>query len=212
MTSPSFVFPACPSELAADLRAHVATLARAWAEHPARPRPTPAVREHWAALVRAWSTTPDLPLYVRKAAGNRGALLTHRSGRALVPTDNSPAHWAFTLACGGEQPTVDDIRARIEADAIPVAMVLKRAEREAARFRRVLGEGPSPNAAGWKLGHLAPAGLNARGPVEAQPSGLLQERLIALMDPGNMFVVPQAWAGLAELPEVVAAIRAVDAT
>jgi hypothetical protein len=202
----------CPAELAADLRAHIATLARAWAQHPTRPRPTAAVREHWAALVRAWVAAPDLPLYVRKVADNRGALLSHPSGRAVVPTDNSPAHWAFALACAGERPTLDDVRTLVEADAIPVAMILKSVERGAARFRRILGQCPSPNAAGWKLGHFARAGLNARGPVEAQPLALLQKRFVALMDPGNMFVVPNAWAGLAELPEVVAAVRAVDST
>jgi hypothetical protein len=149
---------------------------------------------------------------VRKVDDNRGAVLNHPSGRTVVPTDNSPAHWAFALACAGERPTLDEIRALVEADAIPVAMILKSVERGAARFRRVLGQCPSPNAAGWTLGHLEPAGLNARGRIDVQPLALLQERFVALMDPGNMFVVPKAWAGLAELPEVVAAVRAVDST
>lgn len=74
---------------------------------------------------------------------------------------------AFALAFADQRPTLDDVRALVEADAIPVAMILKGVEGAAARFRRPLRHCPSPNAAGWKLGHIERAGLDARGSIAA---------------------------------------------
>src|SRR5579863_6499390 len=83
------------SEEIADLIKHLAHL---WAQDPGRPRPTPQVSQHWDSLIAAWAEDGSLPLYVRKAGESRGSVMVHRSGRRLIPTDNSPAQWAFARA------------------------------------------------------------------------------------------------------------------
>lgn len=195
----------CPVELPADLCARVRELADAWARHPARPAPAREVAAAWDTTVDAWARAPDLPLFVRKHRDDRGHVRVHASGRALVPVDNSPAQWAYALACRGVTCALDDVRALLAADEIPVAMIFKGAERAGARYRRTLGVGGTADA-GWKLGHVEGVGLRTAGPITALPIAALEAHHRLLLSPGNLFVVPLAWAGLAELPEVTAAM------
>ena len=41
------------------------------------------------------------------------------------------------------------------------------------------------------------------------PINLLKKHYIKMMSPTNMFLVPRAWAGVAEIPEVLEAIEQV---
>jgi hypothetical protein len=198
----------CPDDLPAALRAHLVAFAEGWARHAERPAPSAEVAHAWDTLIADWIREPRLPLLVRKSAENRGEEVSHSSGRTLVPVDNSPAQWVYALACAGEVPTLADIEEMLAKDQVPVAMVLKKAEREKARYRRALGKLGTASA-GWKLGHLQPVGLGYGGPVETLPIDVLMEHFRALMSPSNMFVVPLAWAGLAEIPEVLDAMRRV---
>lgn len=198
----------CPGELPADLRERVRELAAALAAHPIRPAPRREVTNAWDATVAAWARAADLPLFVRKHRDNRGHVLTHVSGRALVPVDNSPSQWAYALACSGATPTLAEVRALLGADEIPVAMIFKGAERAGARYRRTLGAGGTADA-GWKLGYVEAVGLRTAGPLTALPIATLEAHHRRLLSPRNVFLVPLAWAGLAELPELTAAIRRV---
>lgn len=47
------------------------------------------------------------------------------------------------------------------------------------------------------------------GTMTALPIETLEAHHRLLLSPSNLFLVPLAWAGLAELPEVTAAIRRV---
>lgn len=183
-------------------------LADAWARHPARPAPARAIATAWDATVDAWARADDLPLFVRKHRDNRGHVLAHPSGRGLVPVDNSPAQWAYALACRGVTCTLDDVRALLAADEIPVAMIFKGAERAGARYRRTLGAGGTADA-GWKLGHIDGVGLRTAGLITALPIAALEAHHRLLLSPSNLFLVPLAWAGLAELPELTAEMRRV---
>jgi hypothetical protein len=135
-----------------------------------------------------------VPLFVRKGSAGRGLMLTHASGRRLIPSDNSPAVWAFTLALQGQRPTIEQVRELIEARKIPV------------EFTR-LGAYGELNKAGWKLAHVQKLGLNVRGPLEGLPLPVLREHFCKFLAPVNMFVVPKGWAGLGEVPEVIEAIQ-----
>jgi hypothetical protein len=199
------MLPRCPASLPSDLRAHIVAFAEGWARHPCRPFPSVDVSRAWDELITRWCERTDLPLFVRKAAENRGQEVRHASGRTLVPVDNSPAQWAYALACTGEVPALDDVQGMLERDEVPVAMILKKAEKGKARYRRTLGRKGTADS-GWKLGHLRPVGLGYGGSIEALPIAALQDHFRALMSPSNMFVVPLAWAGVAEIPEVLEAI------
>jgi hypothetical protein len=176
-----------------------------------RPFPTPETTSHWKRVLAEWAEDASLPLYVRKHSGNRGAAVTHATGRTIVPTDNSAAHWSYAMACAGARPTLDDIRLIAAKDGIPVAMVFKSAERAAATYQRTLQTISSPNAAGWKLAHIEDVGFRTQTAVAEIPLPLLKARFISFLNPSNMFLVPTEWAGLAEVPDVRAAFRTGEA-
>ncbi len=147
-----------------------------------------------------------MPLYIRKVRGNKGSMLAHESGRSLVPVDNSPAQWACWLALNGERPALDQIRAWIAGDAIPVGLALSAAEGRTAKYRCGLAGVPI-NKRGWKVCHIEPVGLG-HGDIRTLPLYALHDHFRRNLDPGNLFVVPKAWAGLGEMPEMIEAARA----
>lgn len=199
--------PPCPVELPPELRAPLRQFADAWAHSSARPRLVPEVARQWDELISRWSEDDNLPLYVRKFSNNRGSLLVHATGRALVPADNSPALWAYTLAYAGVRPNLAWVRAAVEEDRVPVAFALKTAERPGARFRRTLGQFSYLNQAGWKLAHIRGVGLNSSISLEITSLDVLKQHFRRFLSPSNMFLVPKAWAGLGELAEMIEAVQ-----
>jgi hypothetical protein len=121
----------------------------------------------------------------------------------LVPVDNSPAQWAFGYACVKGSLKLADIRQFVDEDMIPVAMILQKKEKAAARFRCTLGGTVDLNSKGWKLAHIRPVGLGSRTPLSDIPLNAIVDHFRRLMSPSNMFVVPKQWAGLAEPHEFV---------
>ncbi len=200
-------FPQAPQSLPGDMPVLLRKLADAWAREPSRPHPKPEVLAHWDELIAEWSGDSSLPLFVRKAANYRGSVVRLASGREVVPTDNSPAQWAFALAVLGECPSLDWVRSQVASDAIPVAMILNKSERAAARYRCTLKRAVNPNSAGWKVAHIAGVGLASGDPIEAISEARLGQHFSRLMSPRNMFVIHTEYAGLGELPEFCDEIR-----
>ena len=192
------MIPTCPPRLPTELREPLLAFASAWAANPLRPRVQPEVAHAWDALLHEWIHTPALPLFVRKDSARRGPAPTHPSGRTLVPCDNSPAVWAFTLALEGNCPTLAEVAALAANGEIPV------------EFTR-LGRFEAFYKAGWKLAHVDGVGLRTRTPLEAVPLDTLKEHLRRLLSPSNHFAVPKVWAGLGEIPEVIEVIHTCDA-
>lgn len=194
-------FPRCPSDLPAELRNVITQLALAWAQSSIRPKVNPAVEQCWTELARNWADNDALPLFIRKVSNfkndGRGQFITHRSGRQLIPCDNSVAVWSFTLAWRGECPSLEEIIKGISG--IPVAFLK-------------LGAFAELYTAGWKLAHIEKVGLNTRQPLETIPIENLKEHFRRLIDPANMFVVPKRWAGIGELPELIEAIKSTRST
>jgi hypothetical protein len=200
-------FPAAPTSLPSEMMQLVVHLAQAWANYSDRPKPRPNVLTHWDELIESWAEDTSLPLFVRKHENNRGSVIAHSSGRQVVPTDNSPAQWAFALAVLGETPTLAEIRNLITADAVPVAMVFKRVERLTARFKCNLRRVINPNDAGWKVAHIEGVGLSTNFSLVNFSETQLLQHFQRLMAPRNMFVVPKKYAGLGELPEFCEEMR-----
>jgi hypothetical protein len=204
--------PKAPAELPTELAELVRRIATGWANCPDRPRPQPDVLAQWDQLIDAWCAYDSLPLFVRKTNKNRGHAVPHPSGRIIVPCDNSPAHWAFAKAVLGEMPSLEEIHGQFIEDNIPVAMIFGKEEREGARYKCSLSQVVNPNAAGWKVAHIAAIGLAGRTPIVQLDEKRLREHFRRLMVPRNMFVVPMAYAGLAELREMCDAMASVCST
>ncbi|GAA4441708.1 hypothetical protein [Bremerella cremea] len=199
--------PACPSPLSDDLHDPLRQLAEAWACCDARPTIPAPLETAWDALLREWIDDHTLPLLVRKPAVGRGATIVHATERKLIPADNSPAQWAFASALRGECPTLDEVRQRLASDQIPIAMILKKTERDQASHCCPLGKPWNLNLAGWKLAHIESIGLKQRGDLAVTPIERLETHFFRFMAPSNMFLVPKSWAGLGEIPEMIDAIR-----
>jgi hypothetical protein len=196
----------CPAELPLELVALIEGFGRAWAASPIRPRPTARTLAKWGKLIDAWAKADDLPLFIRKHSNNRGTALPHNSGRLLVPTDNSPAHWAYVVASSGECPSLDEIRALLAKDLVPIAMIQKGVEKPNAKYHCPLRKEFDVNGFGWKLAHIEAVGLNTRTSLTELPMERLLAHFRSLVSPANMFVVPLEWSGLAEVQSVIKAV------
>lgn len=192
-------FPRCTTIISQSLRDSLFELGKAWAIDPARPRISANTSAAWLKLIRNWIEEKDLPLFVRKHRNNRGARLVGMAGRTLVPTDNSPAQWAFACAYSGYCPAVGEVISLLEQGTLPIAMILKKDEQECAVYRGVRRNCLGTSANGWKLAHIDGVALEHRGSIETCPSPLIEAHFTRFMAPSNMLVVPAEWGGLAEV-------------
>lgn len=199
----------CRSELPDVMKDMITKLGSFWAEYPDRAKPRGYATRYWERLISKWAEDVSLPLYVRKPSLGRGRELQHPKGRIIVPTDNSPARWAFIKAWRGETPSLKEIARMIKNDEIPVMRARSRKEKRRARYGRTLKEleKENPISKEWKVGHIDPLGLKVRGSPTNIELVRLKNHFLKLMKPSNMFVVPKDYGGLAELPDFCRQMR-----
>lgn len=196
-------FPQCqPSDFTVMQQA-VFDLGVRWANDPARPRISQEALSAWTRLITDWVENSNLPLLVRKAQNNRGKCIIGAEGRTLIPTDNSPAQWAFAFAHTGQCPRLDQIVSMLEHGELPVAMILKTNERERATYKGVRGSCLGTSANGWKLAHVEGVALGGRGDIETYSFPVIAAHFTRFMSPKNMLVVPAKFSGLAEVPAFI---------
>ena len=198
--------PRCPDALPTDLREKAIALAEAWIRSDVRPQPKAETLVHWDQLINEWSECHGVPIYVRRVRGNRGSVITHESGRDLIPVDNSTANWVYVLALASPRPTLDDVTKMIGGDQMPIAMAFSREERLRAKYpcprRRV-----ELNSAGWKLCQIDNVGFRRRIELTTHSIESLTDHFRRFLAPSNMVLVPKAWSGLGEMPEMIEAAR-----
>jgi hypothetical protein len=195
----------CPHALPPELSQHATALAYAWIISPLRPIVSQRTVELWVDLIQTWIASEDMPLFVRRNRGQRGSVLSHSTGRHLIPCDNSTAHWAYGLALRDVCPSLSQVRNWLRNDRIPVAMALKKEERKSAKHtcgRQLV----NLNELGWKLCHVDRVGIGFKKIEEIRLDDL-EQHFQKYISPGNMFLVPKIWSGLGEMPEMIAAAR-----
>ena len=199
---------ACPDDLGTELTKAIRNAATLWFHSPLRPQISPDVLHGWSALLQGWLADSSLPMLVRSSKGPPGSLIDHPNGRRLVPTDNSPAQWVFTLAERGEVPTLDQIHRWFAADRIPVAMAIKKKDKPDTKyFCNLATVKDNPNDLGWKVAHIEAVGLRRRGKLDAMSIKDLESHFVRFLAPSNLFVVPTRWAGFSEIDEVIELFR-----
>jgi hypothetical protein len=200
---PNTALAHCPAELPGEMLAAFREAGQLWRRSPSRPRVAPQVLASWGQLIDKWIGDDRLPLLVRKQAGTRGQFISHDTGRVVIPVDNTPAHWSMGLALSDQCPAVSEIKGLFDNDAFPVAILMTKAERTAAKLTGGNADWIGLlSHLGWKVCHSHEVGLRTRTKLQHVPIGLLQDHFRALVDPANMFLVPLRWAGFGELPEV----------
>lgn len=206
------MIPAAPG-LPQELTSGIAELGRRWAASALRPRPSEAALALWDQFLAAWLADPAAPLLVRKhdpEDAPRGSVLIHRTGRPLVPVDNSPANWAYGSALLGLRLDLPGVLEALQHGLLPIAMALRTSERQRARYTGVLGRRggvPNLNAFGWTVAHLDPVGLGTRAPLPEVPIDEFLEHHRLLLSPRNIVLVPKTHDALAELPEFLEMLR-----
>jgi hypothetical protein len=113
----------------------------------------------------------------------------------------------MAMALCGECPSLDEIRALFSADRVPVAIVIKASEKVRAKYRCTRQSTPGPNQMGWKVAHIDDVGLGYIEALTAVHIRELQEHFVRFLSPANMFLVPKAYAGIAETTDFVNAFR-----
>jgi len=181
------------------MRQAIFDLGAQWAANPARPRIPEQTLSAWTQLIADWVKDTRLPLLVRKTQADRGACIIGSEGRTLVPTDNSPAQWAFAFAYTGRCPHVDEVISLLERGEIPIAMALKTHEREHAVYKDVRSRCLGTSDNGWKLAHIDGVALGGRGRIETYPFSVIAAHFARFMSPKNMLVVPAEFSGLTEV-------------
>lgn len=194
-----------PTSAPHSIKNGIVTAASGWFGDPLRPRLPEEIVVRWDTLLDEWVAAEDLPLIVRRPRNNRGHLLRHISGRSIIPSDNSPAHWSIALAFGGCCPSLDQVRETLSTDALPVAMAFKAEERLGARFRCTRRAVRGPNDLGWKVAHIENVGIGYAGDILSLPLAQIGGHMKRFLAPRNMFLVPKDYAGVAETPEFLAA-------
>lgn len=185
------------------MRQAIFDLGAQWAINPRRPRIAEQTVRAWTQLIADWVEDTRLPLLVRKAQADRGARITGPEGRTLVPTDNSPAQWAFAFAYSGRCPQVNEVISLLEHGEIPVAMALRTNERERAVYKGVRGRCLGTSDNGWKLAHIEGVALGGRGRIETYALPVIAAHFARFMSPDNMLVVPAEFSGLTEVPAFI---------
>ena len=89
-------------------------------------------------------------------------------------------------------------------------MVLKKPEAAKATYKCLIGDW-SLNVFGWKLCHIEPVRFRSKIDITATPIEDFKAHFVRFMSPSNMFLVPKAWSGLGELPEMIESAKAADA-
>lgn len=184
-------------------------LGKSWAGSPFRPRISDITKAHWDHLLNEWAES-DLPLVIRKSSAVRGAVVQHSSGREIIIADNSPAQWSFSQAFSGQCFSLLDIRTLLQKDAIPFTYATKTAEKGLMTYKRTLGVSDNINQRGWKLCHIVDIGLSTKETVATIPMARLVEHFKLLMAPSNHFLIPLAWGGLGEVPEIIEEVGAFE--
>jgi hypothetical protein len=166
------------------------------------------VAAHWDRLIAHWIADTSLPLLIRKTEKGiaRGEVVRHKSGRDLVPTDNSPASWSYMAAFEAQCPSIEDIGQALMDDTIPMAMVMDREMKARARYKCCRSESSTPNKRGWKVCHKRPVGLHGRTSLTERPITELCEHFRDFLSPSNIFLVPLLLGGLGEVPHFIEAV------
>tara|TARA_Y100000768_G_scaffold388408_1_gene384176 strand:+ start:48238 stop:48864 length:627 start_codon:yes stop_codon:yes gene_type:complete len=188
-----------------DLEMRISEIGKEFRERLEKMQPKESSLQYWDQLVKDWADDKSLPLYIRKFNENysRGKEVIHNSGRIIIPCDNGVAHWGFSMCFNSIEPSLQEIKRLVDSDRVPIAMVLKKKEREQAKYFRTKHDIDDPNKKGWKVSHKVPIGLKSKDPLEEIDIELLKSHFRKFVNPNNMFLFPKKYSGLAEIEEII---------
>jgi hypothetical protein len=152
----------------------------------------------WDTVINEWQDAKDLPLLVRRGGHPEMCMnIQHRSGRYLVPTDNSPAHWLVMQCFSCENPSLAYVRSHVKE--IPMTMRMSKADSKDCDYSKTLDELDHAGSFGWYLAHVDRVGLGRIKELTNADLGSLKQHFVRLMSPTNMRLISRQVSGLAEI-------------
>jgi hypothetical protein len=166
----------------------IRALAAEWFHDTQRPQLNTAAIALWRNTIENIVGDTSCPLLLRRSA-NRGSTVIHKTGREIVFADNSPAIWIYQQAINGRSFDPSEFLERLQGGVIPIALALRRQERELARYTGTL-----QHAAEWKsccLSHFDDIGEQRLKWIEIENTNIetLKRRSFLFLSLDNMFVV-----------------------
>lgn len=157
----------------------------------------------WEKLIYDWKDDHSLPLIIRNKQGSRGSEIKHNAtGRSIIFSDNSFAKWVYENVMDEKIFTLDEIKQKLKKDEIPISLVIKKSEKEKAKYKKTLGKN-SVNKRGWKLCHIAPIGFKNSTLANNRDIKDLEDHFVKFGNPKNMFLLPLEIGFLGEIQEFI---------
>ena len=158
--------------------------------------PKPDVIQYWNSVVSEWIDDESMPLFVRKGGEIRGTSITI-GNRAIIKTDNTPAHWIFKkIVFDKASPTKSRIAEMLENNEFPISFIRKRNEYDTLKNGMVSTKETRLNEQGWKLAHIERIAIKRGNNVTIDHYKKHHEIFLSL---SNMYLIDKDFSGLAEL-------------
>lgn len=194
--------PECSEKLPDEISQTIRELGKQWKQSATNHIIKQEIINKWDNLIEEWVNVSEIPIIVRKSREIRGSVITHKTGRIIIISDNSIAQWVCYKAMQEIVPTLEDIKKFLDEDQIPMSFAIRKAEKDRVKYKRTL-KNYSINKHGWKLCHKKKVGLNTTNDISDIDMDIIKERFLNLMKPSNFFVLPIKWGGLGELQEFI---------
>ena len=110
-------------------------------------------------------------------------------GRALVPSDNTPAVWVISMCCNENKPSFSQLKQIINSYNIPVAFSLSK-KSDSKYYHKKKHKIDDPNKRGWKISHIDPIGLGRSKKIILEDIDIkkLEDHFEKFLNPRNMFL------------------------
>jgi hypothetical protein len=153
--------------------------------------------KEWDEVLNQWINDSTLPLFSRKSSSLRGSSFVHEAGRTLIITDNTPAQWIYRrVVLNGEKLTLLDISEALMKRSFPLAMMVKKSEREHLIDSQVSKGSFKVDNEVWKIAHIKQIAL-ARTKSPGINDHIEHHRRFLSLD--NMYIIRKDFSGIAEV-------------
>lgn len=158
--------------------------------------PSNEIINSWQEIINEWLENNSLPLFVRKGGETRGKKIEF-SGRQIITTDNTPAHWVFkNLVLENLSFNIKEIENLINSNNFPISFIRKKSEYETLLDGMVANSKTRLNNLGWKLAHIERVAMKRGENITLQDYKNHHSKFLNL---SNIYLIDKQFSGLAEV-------------
>lgn len=159
--------------------------------------PPKEIINNWELILNQWMNVSHLPLFVRQPSKIRGSDIKHVSGRSIIITDNTPAHWVYkTFVFDNKPVTLTLVEEAMNSKSLPLAMMRKRTELDFLHKTQIASKDFRLGNVDWKISHIKGVALPRTLKLQLQEYQKHHYRFLSL---GNMYLIRKEYSGLAEV-------------